>query len=43
MLNPFLHSEMDFEQKKNSNSCKFISSDSGEKSHFVEQLANAII
>jgi hypothetical protein len=40
MLNPFLHSEMDFKQQKIVISCKFISSDSDEKSHFVEQLDN---
>jgi hypothetical protein len=38
MLNPFLHSKMDFKQQKIVISCKFMSSDSDEKKHFVEQL-----
>jgi len=38
MLNPFLHLEMDFKQQKIMNLCKFISLDSDEKNHFVEQI-----
>jgi hypothetical protein len=43
MLNPFMHSKMDFEQQKIVISCKFISPDSGEKKPFrriVRQLRN---
>jgi len=42
MLNPFMHSEMDFKQKKIVISCRFMSSDFNEKIHFVEQLDNAL-
>jgi hypothetical protein len=42
MMNPFLHSEMDFKQQNIVILCKFISSDSNEKNHFVEQLDNAL-
>ena len=41
MMDPFLHSKMDFKQQKIVISCKFISPDSGEKNHFIEQLDNA--
>jgi hypothetical protein len=42
MLNPFLHSEVDFEQQKIVILCKFISPDFDEKNHFIEQLHNTI-
>jgi len=40
MLNPFLHSEMDFKEQKIVIWCKFIWPNSGEKKHLVEQLEN---
>jgi hypothetical protein len=40
MLNPFLHSEMDFEQQKIVIRVNLYRLDSDEKNHFVEQLAN---
>jgi hypothetical protein len=42
MMNPFLHSEMDFKEQKIVISCRFMLSDFGEKSHFIEQLDNAL-
>jgi hypothetical protein len=35
-LNPFMHSEMQFEQQKNVISSKFLSSDSNEKGQNIE-------
>jgi hypothetical protein len=42
MLNPFMHSKMDFKQQKIMISCIFMSADSGKKSRFVENLNNAL-
>jgi hypothetical protein len=41
MLNPFMHSEMDFKQQTIVISCRFMLPDSDEKIHFIEQLDNA--
>jgi hypothetical protein len=42
MLDPCLHSKIDFKQQKIIISCRFISLNSNQNNHYVEQLDNVL-